>query len=283
MPLQSHPPRSLQAASPPPRRTPFHHPMHPLRFNCPFSGCSNSNSDGSGRHMGVSSVFTDRFNSTGTGTTSSSLPLRPPLYHSHQHAPPPPPFNNAETAILFSALNHVPEYDFSDMALTLGARDTGYHGILVNLFPRSPLELIIYHLVNERLNLHKRVDFGPNWGKDARGGVAGSGFASDVKEMEIGWKIRIERIRANESHWQEIIVGTVSELDIDPSCTVLLKALAIMALPSNIPTSIAELVRSQMRCELFMTQDKSHDFASTWDFLDRRLRDVKVLGDMESS
>ncbi|KAF8461065.1 hypothetical protein BDZ91DRAFT_386206 [Kalaharituber pfeilii] len=35
--------------------------------------------------------------------------------------------------------------------------------------------------------------------------------------------------------------------------------------------------------ERFMTQDKSHDYASTWDSLDCRLRDVKMLGGMASS
>ena len=30
--------------------------------------------------------------------------------------------------------------------------------------------------------------------------------------------------------------------------------------------------------ELFMTQDKSKDFRDTWEFLDRRLEDVKDVG-----
>ena len=30
--------------------------------------------------------------------------------------------------------------------------------------------------------------------------------------------------------------------------------------------------------ELFMTQDRSHDHVDTWDFLDRRLRDVYRAG-----
>lgn len=106
-----------------------------------------------------------------------------------------------------------------------------------------------------------------------------------------------------------------------------------MAMPSNIPTSIAELaelsdemwylagdtgvdtswytkratlsavyastgmsipnVRDLERCvvvgltnikflcyviEMFMTQDQSPDFSSTWKFLDRRLQDVYILG-----
>ncbi|KAF8472078.1 COQ9-domain-containing protein [Kalaharituber pfeilii] len=224
------------------------------------------------------------------------LPRHASLYHSHQHAAPHPHFNNAETAILSSALNYVPKHGFSDMALTLGARDAGYLDISINLFPRSPFELIHYHLVTERLTLHKRVDFGPNWGKDA-----GSGVASGGKELGAGQKIKtlcVERLRANEriiGHWHEV------------STTA---ALAIMALPSNIPTSIAELAKLSdemwylagdisvdttwytkratlsavySTTELFMTQDKSTGYASTWDFLDRRLREVKILGDMASS
>jgi len=79
----------------------------------------------------------------------------------------------------------------------------------------------------------------------------------------------------------------------------------LMAQPSNIPTSIGELAslsdeiwflagdksvdsswytkRASLSTvyaatELFMTTDKSVDFSDTREFLDRRLRDIQVVG-----
>ena len=131
-------------------------------------------------------------------------PLYQPLlyraqYHSYQHPPPPSPYNTAETSILAAALEHVPNHGFSNTALTNGARDAGYLDISVNLFPRGPLELARYHLMTERLGLHKRVEFGPRKDGEAVGG-----------ELGVGQKIRrlcVERLRANEKivgRWQEV-------------------------------------------------------------------------------
>ncbi|RPB21505.1 ubiquinone biosynthesis protein COQ9, partial [Terfezia boudieri ATCC MYA-4762] len=203
---------------------------------------------------------------------------RAALYHSHHHGPPPPPFSPAASAILSSSLTHVPEHGFSDMALTLGARGTGYLDITTNLFPRGPFEIVYYHLVMSRLNLHQRVQF-PS--AEANGG----------RELGVGQKLRtlvVERLRANEKvlgRWQE--------------------ALGLMSLAGNIPTSISELAKLSdeilylagdtsvdttwytkraslsaiyASTELFMTQDTSPDFISTWKFLDRRLEDIQILG-----
>jgi len=83
------------------------------------------------------------------------------------------------------------------------------------------------------------------------------------------------------------------------------EALALIAQPSNVPTSISELSslsddiwflagdtsvdtswytkRASLSTiyaatELFMTMDKSPNFAETKEFLDRRLRDVQIVG-----
>ncbi|KAF8424100.1 COQ9-domain-containing protein [Tirmania nivea] len=200
---------------------------------------------------------------------------RAALFHSHHHAPPSPPFSTTASTILSSALTHVPEHGFTDMALTLGARDARYLDITTNLFPRGPFEIIYYHLVMSRLDLHQRVQFP----------------SAEARELGVGQKIRtlvVERLRANEKvlgRWQE--------------------ALGLMSLAGNIPTSITELAKLSdeiwylvgdtsvdtawytkraslsavyASTELFMTQDTSPDFISTWKFLDRRLEDVQALG-----
>ncbi|KAI9822300.1 MAG: Ubiquinone biosynthesis protein coq9, mitochondrial [Pycnora praestabilis] len=192
-------------------------------------------------------------------------------YHSYEHEQPPP-FNSTESAILLAALNRVPTHGFSDKALSLGAKDAGYLDVSVNLFPKGVFDLVNYHLVTQRLALKDRVHF-------------------EEGKLGVGGRVRLltkERLLANKPiihRWQE--------------------ALAVMAQPSNIPTSIVELARLSdeiwflagdtsvdtswytkraslsaiySSCEVFMTQDESPDFTETQQFLDRRLADVRTVG-----
>jgi len=111
------------------------------------------------------------------------------------------------------------------------------------------------------------------------------------KELGVGQKVKAltwERLMGNKEvigRWQE--------------------ALALMALPSNIPPSLSELhalsdeiwylsgdvsvdtswytKRASLSTiyaatELFMTTDKSTDYKDTREFLDRRFKDVQILG-----
>lgn len=75
------------------------------------------------------------------------------------HHPNPPPFPPAQEKILSCALNRVPEYGFTQEALTLGSRDAGYLDVSVQLFPRGVFDLINYHLVSQRLALKDGVQF----------------------------------------------------------------------------------------------------------------------------
>ncbi|MCJ1319691.1 Ubiquinone biosynthesis protein coq9, mitochondrial [Xylographa vitiligo] len=192
-------------------------------------------------------------------------------YHSYEHDPDPP-FTDAEDAILSAALNHVPSQGFTTLALTRGAEDAGYLDVSTNLFLRGPFDLIHYHLVTQRSALKDRVQF-PD------------------PTIGVGAKVRalaLQRLQANKAiihRWQE--------------------ALAIMALPSNVPPSIAELARLSdeiwflagdtsvdtswytkratlsavySSTELFMTTDTSANHRETELFLDRRLREVQSMG-----
>ncbi|MCJ1381917.1 Ubiquinone biosynthesis protein coq9, mitochondrial [Xylographa soralifera] len=192
-------------------------------------------------------------------------------YHSYEHDPESP-FTDAEDSILSAALNHVPSQGFTTLALTRGAEDAGYLDISTNLFPRGPFDLINYHLVTQRLALKDHVQF-PD------------------PSIGVGAKVRtlaLQRLRGNKDiihRWQE--------------------ALAIMALPSNMSPSIAELARLSdeiwflasdtsvdtswytkraalsaiySSTELFMTTDASVNHRETEHFLDRRLREVQSIG-----
>lgn len=112
-------------------------------------------------------------------------------YYSHHH-PEPAPFPASQETILSAALKRVPEYGFSEKALTLGARDVGYLDVSVQLFPRGVFDLVNYHLVTQRLALKDTVQFG----EDSKLGVG-----RKVKTLTMS------RLRANRDiirNWQEV-------------------------------------------------------------------------------
>ncbi|KAJ9648913.1 Ubiquinone biosynthesis protein coq9, mitochondrial [Coniosporium apollinis] len=203
-------------------------------------------------------------------STFRSLIPKPRSYHSYE-TPQPSPYPPTESAILSSALSHVPNHGFTTTSLRLGARDAGYLDASTNLFPRGAFDLVQYHLVTRRLALKDAVQF--------------------PEKLGVGAKVRclaLERLRANREvihRWQE--------------------ALAIMAQPTYIPASIAELARLAdeiwflagdtsvdtswytkraslsavySAAEVFMTQDQSSDFKDTERFLDSRLEDLRAVG-----
>ncbi|MCJ1350335.1 MAG: Ubiquinone biosynthesis protein coq9, mitochondrial [Icmadophila ericetorum] len=172
------------------------------------------------------------------------------------------PFTPAENAILSASLAHVSRHGFTSAALVQGARDAGYLDVSTNLFPRGSFDLVRYHLITQRLALRDRVQFPTHLG--------------------VGAKVRslaLQRLRANGTvidRWQE--------------------ALALMAIPSNIPPSLRELAlladeiwflagdtsvdsswyskRATLSAiyastEVFMITDSSTDFTETEQFLDQ--------------
>ncbi|KAA6411639.1 MAG: Ubiquinone biosynthesis COQ9 [Lasallia pustulata] len=200
-----------------------------------------------------------------------STPYTNRSYHSYEHDEPPP-FNENEKAILSAALSHVPAHGFTTTSLSHGARDAGYLDASVNLFPRGAFDLVIYHLVTQRLALKDHVQF-------------------PEQKLGVGAKVRLlalQRLWRNKPiihKWQE--------------------ALAVMAQPSNLPASLAELARLSdeiwflagdssvdtswytkraglsaiySSTEVFMTQDTSADFVDTERFFDRQLQVSRTLG-----
>lgn len=202
----------------------------------------------------------------------TEIPQHVRTYYSIYH-PEPSPFPPIQSAILSSALMHVPQLGFTQDALLEGAKDNEYLEVSTQLFPRGAYDLIHYHLVTERLALKDRVQFPAD---------SKSGLTQRVKTLT--WA----RLQANKdviSHWQD--------------------ALTQMSLLENIPSSLGELgnladeiwylagdktvdfgwytKRAQLSAvyaasEVFMTTDQSTDFKDTEDFLERRLEDAKTIG-----
>jgi ubiquinone biosynthesis protein COQ9 len=206
-------------------------------------------------------------------------------YHSHDHPPPPGPFTPTESLILSAATPYIPANGFTHKTLSLGARDAGYIDASTNLFPRGEFELVRWWLYRERTALAARC-----------GEIEGFQAESGTKELGVGQKVKAltwSRLLANRpinTRWQE--------------------ALALMALPSNIPPSLRELhalsdeiwylsgdvsvdsswytKRASLSTiyaasELFMTTDQSTEFKDTRDFLERRFRDVAAVGGLMGS
>lgn len=116
-------------------------------------------------------------------------------YYSADH-PEPGPYSAAESAILSSALAHVPTHGFTTTSLKFGARDAGYLDASTNLFPRGVFDLVNYHCVVRRLALKDEVQFA------AQG--------ENGKKIGVGAKVRtlaLARLRANKEvigKWQEV-------------------------------------------------------------------------------
>lgn len=197
------------------------------------------------------------------------------LYHSNEH-PEPPPYREAESAILSSAIKHIPIHGFTQQALTLGAKDVGYLDISTNLFPKGAYDLVLYHLVTQRLALKNRIQF------------------PESQSIGVGRKVKsliLERLRAN------IDTGVLPRYQ---------EALGLMSLAENIPSSLRELgllsdeiwylagdtsvdaswytKRASLggvyaATEMFQTTvDQSSGMKDTEEFLDRRLDEVRVVG-----
>ena len=190
-----------------------------------------------------------------------------------QHHPDPAPFPPAQDTILSAALRRVPEHGFTEQALSLGAKDAGYLDVSVQLFPRGVFDLVLYHLVSQRLALQKNVQ-----------------FPEDVK-LGVGRKVKtlaMTRLRANKDiihHWQGAL-GYLSLLENIPASLKELSALSdeiwYLAGDTTVDfswyTKRASLSAIYASSELFMTTDTSKDFTSTEEFLDRRLEDVQKIG-----
>ncbi len=132
----------------------------------------------------------------------TNLRVLPRPYHSYDHAPPPA-FPPAHAAILSAATKHIPNHGFTSTTLTLGARDAGYLDISKNLLPAGVFDLVLYHLVTQRLAL-KDAERGD--GEEAVGGEQGK----ERRGVGVGNRVRAlawARLKANTPivhRWAEV-------------------------------------------------------------------------------
>lgn len=185
-----------------------------------------------------------------------------------------------KTSILNSSLRYVCEQGWSQSALSSGAEALGHPSVVAGLFPGGGLDLVLHHVrtCNHRLDVMMKEEVDQ--------------LLQDGGRINIGKFIRKfveERLRMNE----EFLL-----------CDKWSEAMAILANPSNACDSLGcvqelcddiwhragdkssdlnwyskriSLAAVYGSTELFMVQDKSEDFKNTWQFLDRRFQDLRLV------
>ncbi|KAG8529387.1 uncharacterized protein KY384_006023 [Bacidia gigantensis] len=216
-------------------------------------------------------MLTPRFLQSDLTPYPASIFVQSGYYHSSAFEQPSP-YSPSKSAILSSALKHVPAHGFTEQSLRLGAQDAGFLPISTNLFPDGAFSLVSYHLTTQRLSLSnqfQRPDISP----------ATNEAPSDM--LQRLQTIALHRLHAN--------IPYISQYQ---------SALALLSLPSNVSSGLKELARLAdeilylagsttvttawftdraalasiyASAELYMTQDKSKGFVETDAFLQRRL------------
>ncbi|XP_013380311.1 ubiquinone biosynthesis protein COQ9, mitochondrial isoform X4 [Lingula anatina] len=202
--------------------------------------------------------------------------------------------------ILNASLRYVHDHGWTITTLSKGAESEGYPSIAHGMFPRGGAELVhhLYATWNAQLAATLRQEV-----------VASQQLESERTRQQDGAE-RLQEEPADgdrKKSTTEFISNAVETRlrMIIPYMDKWPQAMAILALPQNAPEAMKNLLnltddiwyyagdRSAdfnwytkrlalagvyKSTELCMIQDKSVDYTDTWDFLDRRLEDLKQAG-----
>lgn len=184
---------------------------------------------------------------------------------------------NIKIKILDASLKFVPDVGWSKQAISAGAESIGYPGVIHGLFPNGSAALVQYFYSTCNRELNQILE------KEALAIKANSSSSQKTPEQQIydAVEIRLRMVIPYKKTWPQ--------------------AMAIMSLPPNVPTALANLLtlvddicyyagdRSvdinwytrrmilaaiYKATELYMLQDTSEDHKETWLFLDRRIKDT---------
>ncbi|PGH26562.1 rpsU-divergently transcribed protein [Polytolypa hystricis UAMH7299] len=200
-------------------------------------------------------------------------------YHSAFDPALPDPatkFSSEQCAILSAAINHIPEHGFSTKALTLGVRDAGYLDVSLQLFPEGgELALVMYWFMSRRQLLWEKAESGELFGEN---------------QLSVAEKVKLliwERLKMNESviHQFQDALAIISVSLTKGTPLLELDALAgdILYLAGDRSNDISwyskrlSIAAIYASSEVVMTEDTSPDFASTKEFMERRINDANVV------
>lgn len=182
--------------------------------------------------------------------------------------------------ILTASLKFVPELGWSRQAISAGAESIGYPGIIHGMFPNGGAELVAYFYSTCNRELNRILK------EKCESAQVDSQEKKENPEEQVCYAIetRLRMIIPYKRNWPQ--------------------AIALMALPPNVPTALANLItlvddicyyagdRSvdinwytkrvalagiYKTTELYMLQDSSEDHKHTWQFLKRRIDDASQL------
>lgn len=184
------------------------------------------------------------------------------------------------TDILEASLKFVTKYGWSPEAISHGAESISYPGVIHGMFPNGGIELInfFYSQCNRKLIEQLRNELSSSSSTTDENGKSTAEKSSPRDFAIRAIRLRLEMIIPFKDSWPQ--------------------AIAMMTLPQNAPTSLAQLltlVDDICYCagdrsvdigwytrrigiasiykivELYLLQDKSPDHQQTWDFLERRM------------
>nr|CAI5864879.1 unnamed protein product [Callosobruchus analis] len=221
-----------------------------------------------------------RFNST-ESTPSNSSTTEEKTQQQEQSNPHDSYEEDIRSKILLASLPYVPQLGWSKDAISKGAEDVGYPGVVHGMFSRGGGDLVHYFQTTSNMQLVEVLKKLQNMHKDEP--LPPGDFAEKAIQA------RLKMIIPYISKWPQ--------------------AIAIMSLPPNVPNALATLLtmvddicyyagdRSvdfnwylrrigiagvYKASELYMIQDKSNEFQDTWNFLNRRLVEAVQLHDIIS-
>uniref|UniRef100_A0A0B7A0T7 Ubiquinone biosynthesis protein n=1 Tax=Arion vulgaris TaxID=1028688 RepID=A0A0B7A0T7_9EUPU len=179
--------------------------------------------------------------------------------------------------ILQASIPHVQEYGWTKKAIEAGARDEGLPPVAHGMFPRGGAELVHFFNVKSNLELAKTLKLEVENAKSQ-----GVRKLETIPFIRDALKTRLKMIVPYRNTWPQ--------------------AMAILALPQNLPESFSNLLKLTddiwfyaedrsvdfnwytkrlslaavyAATETYMIQDKSPDLQDTWTFLDNRLENVQ--------
>ncbi|XP_034944110.1 ubiquinone biosynthesis protein COQ9, mitochondrial-like isoform X2 [Chelonus insularis] len=224
---------------------------------------------------GIRSLWTSRLLLQGQAHPNESATAEENKYESEEDYE-----KNIKSKILAASIPFVQELGWSQQAISAGAESIGYPGIIHGMFPNGGAELVqhFYASCNAELtNILKA---------EALAIQADSAKTKKPPEVHVrdALETRLRMLVPYKSTWPQ--------------------AMALMTLPPNVPTALANLLtlvddicyyagdRSvdlnwytrriglagiYKASELYLLQDSSEDHKQTWEFMERRIEDALQL------
>ncbi|CAG8549146.1 14383_t:CDS:10 [Ambispora leptoticha] len=180
--------------------------------------------------------------------------------------------NSISLKILELALGFVPKHGWSVEALSKSAESLGYLSVTHGMFPRGEVDLIDYFLEESRRKMTFEI-------KDKMHGLR------VPQKIRLACVTRLNLTKPLINRWPEALAILAQPNNVGLSAKHLAKLsdeiwflAGDKSADMNWYTKRGELALIYAATELYMTQDKSPEYQATFEFLDRRLREIAIVG-----